>query len=71
MEGDGQLPAPAPLCSGTEPQYPLNKRLGGPQGQSGHFGEQKNLLPLAEIKSQIIQSTAAIHTVTLRNDIKK
>jgi len=26
--------------------YPLNRRMGGPQNQSGHFGQEKNLLPL-------------------------
>jgi hypothetical protein len=71
MKGDHQLPAQTPLCSGKEPQIPTNRRLGGPQGQSEHFGEEKNLLPLRGIKSQTIQSTPAIHTVTLRNDIKK
>jgi len=27
-----------------EPQYKLNRRLGGFQSQSGWFGEEKNLL---------------------------
>jgi hypothetical protein len=31
------------------PQYPLYKRLGGPQSQSGRYGEERNLLPLPEI----------------------
>ena len=31
------------------PLYPLNRRLGGPQGQSRRFAEQKNLLPLTWI----------------------
>jgi hypothetical protein len=26
--------------------YPLNKRLGGPQCQSGHFEKEKNFFPL-------------------------
>ena len=30
------------------PHYPLNWRLGRPQGRSGHFGEGRNLLPLQE-----------------------
>jgi hypothetical protein len=29
-----------------EPQYPLNRKLGGPQSQSGQFGGEKNLVPL-------------------------
>jgi hypothetical protein len=28
---------------GRRPQYPLDKKLGGPQSQSGCCGEQKNL----------------------------
>jgi hypothetical protein len=24
------------------PQYPLDRKLGGPQSQSGHYGEEKN-----------------------------
>jgi hypothetical protein len=31
---------------GKHPQYPLNRTLGVPQSWSGHFGEEKNLLPL-------------------------
>ena len=31
-------------------QYPLNRRLGGPQCQSGHFREEIVLLPLPGIK---------------------
>jgi hypothetical protein len=35
---------PWPLfLRGNRPQYPLDRRLGGPQGQSGGSGEQKNL----------------------------
>jgi hypothetical protein len=30
--------------------YSLNMRLGRPSGQFGHFGRQKNLLPLPQIK---------------------
>jgi hypothetical protein len=29
--------------------YPLNRRQGGPQSWSGHFGKEKNLLPLPGI----------------------
>jgi len=37
------------LCPGhinprKEPQYPMNRRLGGPQSEC--FGEEKNFLPL-------------------------
>jgi len=39
-----------------EPQYLLNRRLGGLQGQSGHFGKDKNLLSLPGFEPQIIHS---------------
>jgi len=45
MEVSGQLHAMAILFPGKEPlQYPLNSTLGGPQSQSGCYGEEKNIL---------------------------
>jgi len=35
------------------PQFPFNKRLGGPQNQSEYFGEEKNLLYLLGIEFQL------------------
>jgi hypothetical protein len=32
------------------PQYPLDRRLGGPQSRPGRCGVEKNLLPLPGIK---------------------
>jgi len=29
--------------------HPLRTRLGGPQSEAGHFGEEQNLLPLLGI----------------------
>jgi len=43
-------------CPHEEPQYLLKRRMGGLQGRSGHFGEEKNLLPLPGFKPQIIHS---------------
>jgi hypothetical protein len=42
----GQWPTSQPGCFTLEkkPWYQPNKRLGEPQSQSGHFGEEKNLL---------------------------
>ena len=34
------------------PQSLLNRRLGGPQSQSGHFEELKNLLTLKDLNSR-------------------
>jgi hypothetical protein len=42
---------PRPLSPGTEPQYPLNGRLGGLQSQSGHFGGEKKYISLSGIRT--------------------
>jgi hypothetical protein len=39
MEVSGQLHAPAALPPGKSPQYPFDRRLGGPQSRSGRYGE--------------------------------
>jgi hypothetical protein len=41
MEVDGQLYAPAILLSYKGPRCPLDRRLAGPQNQSGRGGEEK------------------------------
>ena len=43
---------PQPLClqGGGNSWYPLHRRLGQHQRQSGHFGEVRNLLPLPGIE---------------------
>jgi hypothetical protein len=42
---------PLPLYPrGENPRYPLGRRLGGPQSQSGRCGEKKNLLLLPGIE---------------------
>jgi hypothetical protein len=40
-----QLHALAALPPGKKPQYPLDRRLGGPQRKSGRPGEEKILDP--------------------------
>jgi hypothetical protein len=40
-----------PPLPGKNPRYPLDRRLGGPQNQSGCCGIEKNLLPLLGIIS--------------------
>jgi hypothetical protein len=42
MEVSGQFHAPAALAPGKEPQYPLDRRLGGSQNRSERVGEEKN-----------------------------
>jgi len=38
-----------------EPQYPMNRKLSGPQSWSGCFGEEKNLLTLLVFEPWTIQ----------------
>jgi hypothetical protein len=38
------------------PQYPLYRRLGGPQIQSVHYGKEKSFLPLPGIESQLLSN---------------
>jgi hypothetical protein len=35
-------------------RYPLNRELGGPRGQSGHFGKEINLLLLLGIEPRFL-----------------
>ena len=46
MEVIGRPHAAASLPTGRESPVSTERRLGGCQSQSGHFGEVKNLLPL-------------------------
>jgi hypothetical protein len=41
-----------------ERRYPLNRRLSGLQSWCGHFGEEKNLLPLPGYEPWTIQPVA-------------
>jgi hypothetical protein len=47
--GEWLTPFPGCCTPGKEPQYPLNRRLRGPQGLSGSFGEEENLIPVLAI----------------------
>jgi hypothetical protein len=58
MEVSGKLHTLATFTHRREPRYPLNRRLAGLQTQSGHFGEEKNLLILLGFKPRIIQPIA-------------
>jgi len=48
MEVSGQLHAPYPW--GNSPQYPLDRKLGGPQSWTGYSGKEKNPCPCQGIK---------------------
>jgi len=45
MKMSGQTHAPVALPPGKSLQYPLDRRLGGPQSRFGRGGEEKNSLP--------------------------
>jgi hypothetical protein len=57
---------PLPLyLQGKRLSYPMDRRLGGPQSQSGHGGEEKNSQPLLGLEPLIIQSIAHHYTTEL------
>lgn len=58
MEVSVQPCALASLPLGKSTWYPLNRRLGGCENQSGCSGVEKNLLPLPGFEPQIIQPVA-------------
>jgi hypothetical protein len=62
MEASGQLHVPAALPPGKELQYPLDRRLGGPQSRSGHGGEERNFQPLLGREPSINQPIAQRYT---------
>ena len=49
---------PRPLYSVKEPRCPLNRRLDGPQSQSGCFEEEKSVLSLPGFDPQNVQPVA-------------
>jgi hypothetical protein len=50
MDVSGQLHAPAELLPEKEPCYPVDRRLDGPQSQSGRGGEEKYSQPLSGLE---------------------
>jgi hypothetical protein len=57
---------PWPLYpQGKGPWYPLDRRLGGPQSQSGCSGEEKNSQPLPGLEPSVIQPIAQCCTTEL------
>jgi hypothetical protein len=65
VEVCGQLHAPAALSQGKSPWYLLDRRLGGPQSQSGRGGKEKNSQPLPGLEYPIIQPVAQRYTTEL------
>jgi hypothetical protein len=58
MEVSGQLRDSAALPQGKSPWYPLDTRLGGPQGRSSCSGEEKNSQPVPGLEPLIIPPIA-------------
>jgi hypothetical protein len=65
MELSGELHTPAALPPGKSPWYPLERRLGGLQSQSGRGGEEKNFQYLPGLEPPVIQSVAQRYTTEL------
>jgi hypothetical protein len=64
MEVSGQLHASAvlpPPPQGKKPWYPLDRRLGGPQGRSER-GKEKNSQSLLGLEPPIIEAVAQRYT---------
>jgi hypothetical protein len=61
---------PGRFTPGKEPQYPLYRRLGGPQVGSGRFKEQKNPFLLPGFEPRAIQPVAesVLHYPLMLND---
>jgi hypothetical protein len=60
----GQLHVPAALLPGKQPQVPigLDRRLGGPQSQSGRHGEVKILDPTGIRTPLVVQPVVSRYT---------
>jgi len=64
MEMSGSASHPSLFMNvtrGGPTHHPLNKRLDVPQGQSGWFGEEVNLLPVSGFESPTRQSEVCPH----------
>ena len=53
--GEWSTSHPGRFTPGNRPQYPFNRRLGGPQTLPRRFGEEKPLSPLPGFENRIVQ----------------
>jgi hypothetical protein len=60
--GEWSASQPAALSQGESPWYPLDRRLGRPQGPSGRGSEEKNSWPLPGLEPPIILPIAQRYT---------
>jgi hypothetical protein len=65
MELSVQLHAPAVYPQGKSAWYSSDRRLGGPQSQSGCFGEEKNSQCIPGLEHSIIQPIAQCYATEL------
>jgi hypothetical protein len=65
MEVSGRLHAWSLHLKGKNSQYPLDRRMGGPQSRYGHGGEEKNSQLLPGLELPIIQPAYERHTTKL------
>jgi hypothetical protein len=61
VEVNGYI-TPGHFTPEEESQYPLNRRLGGPQSRSGHFVEEKNPLALLGYELRTVQPVTSYYT---------
>jgi hypothetical protein len=60
VDGDNFSPSRfARFITGNVTQYSLSRGVARPQSLSGHFGEEKNLLPLSNVICGVLQVIAA------------
>ena len=56
--------SPVRITPRKEPQYPMSRKLCGPQSQSGRFEEKKNFFPIPGIEHGNIQPVGRIAILT-------
>jgi hypothetical protein len=62
--GDDQFQTPAALPEEKNPQYLLDRRLGGPHKRSGCCGVKKNLLTCLELKSAVTTHSPSLYQLS-------
>jgi hypothetical protein len=61
--GDGcSTPFRVRFSRWRQPQYPINRRLVGPQSQSGRCAAEKSLLPLPGLERRTVQPVSSCYT---------
>jgi hypothetical protein len=65
MEVSAQLHVTAALPLGKSPWYPLDRKMGGSQSNSGHCGKEKHSQRLPGLEPPIIQPAAQSYTTEL------